>query len=126
MSSGVDSVLIGHVVAVENGLATVAVEGRRIRAEAPAPGTDEVALCIRAEDVLIGRTADAEMSAMNRWSAVVRAETPEGPFVRVVLDCGFRLSAVVTRDAWRRLSLHVGDEALAIVKAASIRVLPRH
>ncbi len=90
------------------------------------PGTEEVALCIRAEDVLVARSAAADMSAMNRWPGVVRSETPEGPFVRVGLDCGFRLSALVTRDAWQRLSMRVGDDALAIVKAASIRVLPRH
>jgi molybdate transport system ATP-binding protein len=123
---GVETVLIGQVVAREAGLATVSVEGRQVRAEAPVPGTAEVALCIRAEDVLIARSADGELSAMNRWRGVVRSFTPEGPFVRVVLDCGFRLSALVTRDTWQRLSLHVDDDALAIVKAASIRVLPRH
>ena len=123
---GIETVLIGRVTGVGDGLATVAVEGREVRAEAPPPGAGEVALCIRAEDVVIARTADADMSAMNRWVGVVRSETPEGPFVRVSLDCGFRLSALVTRDAWRRLSLGPGDRALAIVKAASIRVLPRH
>jgi molybdate transport system ATP-binding protein len=122
---GVDTVLIGRVIATANGLATVSVEGRELHAEAPVHGAGEVALCIRAEDVMIARTADADMSAMNRWPGVVRSETPEGPFVRVTLDCGFRLSALVTRDAWKRLSMRAGDAALAIVKAASIRVLPR-
>jgi molybdate transport system ATP-binding protein len=113
------------VAAVEDGLATILVEGRRVRAEAPAHGANEVALCIRAEDVVIARRSDADMSAMNRWTCVVRAETPEGPFVRVALDCGFRLNALVTRDAWHHLALRPGDEAVAVVKAASIRVLPR-
>ena len=60
------------------------------------------------------------------WRAVVRSETPEGPFVRVGLDCGFRLAALVTRDAWQRLALKPGDEAWAIVKATAIRALPRN
>ena len=123
---GVDTVLIGRVTASGNGLATVRVEDRELRAEAPAAPAEEVALCIRAEDVVIARTADADMSAMNRWRGTVRSEVLEGPFVRVSIDCGFRLSALVTRDAWTRLGMRVGDEALAIVKAASIRVLPRH
>jgi molybdate transport system ATP-binding protein len=122
---GVDTVLIGRVVATGDGMATVSVEGRELLAEAPQHGALEVALCIRAEDVVIARTANAGMSAMNRLRGVVRSETPEGPFVRVALDCSFRLSALVTRDAWKRLDLRVGDDALAIVKAASIRVLPR-
>jgi molybdopterin-binding protein len=123
---GVDTVLIGRVIATSNGLATVSVGGRELRAEAPVHGAEEVALCIRGEDVMIARTADADMSAMNRWRGVVRTETPEGPFVRVTLDCGFRLSALVTRDAWTRLAMRPGEEALAVVKAASIRVLPRY
>ena len=56
------------------------------------------------------------------------SDDPDGSglgFVRVGLDCGFRLSALVTRDAWQRLSLKPGDEAWAIVKAATIRALPR-
>jgi molybdate transport system ATP-binding protein len=123
---GVDSVLIGRVMATGNGLATISVGGREVRAEAPVHGAEEVALCIRAEDVMIARTVHAGMSAMNRWAGIVRSDTPEGPFVRVTLDCGFRLSALVTRDAWTRLSMRAGDEAFAIVKAASIRVLPRY
>jgi len=122
---GVDTVLIGRVTATANGLATVSVGGQALRVQAPAGGGEEVALCIRAEDVLVARTVDGDMSAMNRWSAVVEYDTIEGPFVRVMLDCGFRVSALVTRDAWQRLSLRPGDHALAIVKAASIRVLPR-
>ena len=83
------------------------------------------AYSIRAEDVAIARHPSVDSSAVNRWRAVVRTEAAEGPFVRVGLDCGFRLAALVTRDAWRRLSLKPGDEAWAIVKAATIRALPR-
>ena len=123
---GVDTVLMGHVLGIDQDLAVVAVDGRRLRAAAPPAGTEEVALCIRAEDVVVARHADEDMSAMNRWPGVVRALTAEGPFVRVRLDCGFALSALVTREASHRLALRVGDEALAIVKATSITVLPRH
>jgi molybdate transport system ATP-binding protein len=123
---GVDTVLIGQVASVAHGLASVSVGGQKVRAEALAGSGEEVALCIRAEDVLVARTADGDLSAMNQWPAVVEYETAEGPFVRVMLNCGFRLSALVTRDGWHRLALKPGDRALAIVKAASIRVLPRH
>ena len=123
---GVDTVLIGTIARVEHGLATVVIEGREIRAEALLPAGHEVALCIRAEDVTVARAATEDSSARNRWKGIVAYETIEGPFVRVMLDCGFRLSALITRDAWEGLSLRPGDEAMAVVKAASIRVLPRH
>jgi molybdate transport system ATP-binding protein len=122
---GVDTVVIGRIASVEAGLARVIVGGREVRAEAPAGMGHDAALCIRAEDVVIARHDVTDSSVMNRWPAVVRTETLQGPFVRVGLDCGFRLSALVTRDAWNRLALRPGDRAWAIVKAASIRALPR-
>lgn len=122
---GVDTILLGPIASVADGLARFVIGGQAICAKAPAPAGHEAALCIRAEDVVIARHDVADSSVMNQWRAVVRSETPEGPFVRVGLDCGFRLSALVTRDAWRRLALKSGDAAWAIVKAASIRALPR-
>ena len=43
--------------------------------------------------------------------------------MRVGLDCGFRLSALVTRDAWKRLALAPGATAWAMVKATTIQAL---
>jgi molybdopterin-binding protein len=123
---GVDTILLGRIASVDNGLARVTVQGREIRAAAPAEAGHEAALCIRAEDVTIALHDAVDLSATNRWRAVVRSETPEGPFVRVGLDCGFRLAALVTRDAWQRLALKPGDGAWAIVKATTIRALPRN
>ncbi|HXH23636.1 MAG TPA: ABC transporter ATP-binding protein [Vicinamibacterales bacterium] len=124
---GIDTVLFGRVVERTGGLITAVVEGRRVRAEAPSAASHDVALCIRAEDVVVASThAGLDVSAINRWPAIVRHSRPEGAFVRVVLDCGFRLSALVTRAGWEHLHLAPGDHAVAMVKAASIRVLPRH
>ena len=122
---GVDSIVLGRIGAVENGIARVQVAGQEVCVQAPAPAGHEAALCIRAEDVAIARHPATDISATNQWQGVVRSEVVEGPFVRVGLDCGFRLAALVTRDAWRRLALRPGDEAWAIVKAASILALPR-
>jgi len=122
---GIDTILLGRITAVRDGLARIQVEGRDVWAEAPADAGHEAALCIRAEDVALARHEVIDSSAMNRWRAVVRSEAREGPFVRVALDCGFHLSALVTRDAWQRLGLKPGDEAWAVAKAASIRSLPR-
>jgi molybdate transport system ATP-binding protein len=123
---GVDTILLGRIASVENGLARVVVAGQEITAGAPAEAGHEAALCIRAEDVTIALHDPMDISASNRWPAIVRTETPEGPFVRVGLDCGFRLSALVTRDTWRRLALKPGDHAWAMVKATTIRALSRH
>ena len=122
---GVDTVLAGAVTSVNGGMAHVTVEGRDVYAAAPAGGSPHVMLCIRAEDVALARHVPGELSATNHWRAVVTGDRPEGPFIRVALDCGFRLAALVTRDAWARLALRHGDEVYAIVKAAAIQALPR-
>ncbi|MDA1185938.1 MAG: ABC transporter ATP-binding protein [Acidobacteria bacterium] len=122
---GVDTILLGRIASVDNGLARVTVGGQEVRVAVPAAVGHEAALCVRAEDVTIALHDASDVSAVNRWHAVVRSEAPDGPFVRVSLDCGFRLAAVVTRDAWQRLQLKPGDAAWAIVKATSIRALPR-
>jgi molybdate transport system ATP-binding protein len=123
---GVDTILLGRIAATEDGLARIVVGGQDVRAQAPAGPGHEAALLIRAEDVALARHDVSDSSVMNRWRATIVAHATEGPFVRVALDCGFRLSALVTRDAWQRLALAPGDAAWAIVKAASIRALPRN
>ena len=122
---GVDAVIVGRIAALADGLATIEAGGRQLRASVQGRVGSEVAVCIRAEDVTVALHDMLDVSAMNHWPAVVRSETADGPFVRVALDCGFRLAALVTRDAWRRLALRPGDRAWAIVKAASIVALPR-
>jgi molybdate transport system ATP-binding protein len=123
---GIDTVLLGRIASVDNGLARIAVGTQEVRAAAPAEAGHEAALCIRAEDVTLALHDSPDLSAINRWRAVVRSATPEGPFVRVALDCGFRLSALVTRDAWQRLALAPGEVAWAMVKATTIRALARN
>ena len=122
---GIDAVVLGRITALADGLATIEAGGQQLRASAHGAVGSEVALCIRAEDVTVALHDARDVSALNHWRAVVRTEAPDGPFVRVVLDCGFRLAALVTRDAWARLALRPGDQAWAIVKAASIVALPR-
>ena len=123
---GIDTILLGRIASVDNGLARVMVGTQEVRAAAPAEAGHEAVLCIRAEDVTIALHDTDDLSTINRWRAVVRTETAEGPFVRIGLDCGFRLSALVTRDAWKRLALAPGGTAWAMVKATTIQALPRN
>jgi len=50
---------------------------------------------------------------------------PEGPLVRIELDCSFPLSALLTRQACEELALQQGDGVLALVKAPNIHLIPR-
>src|SRR5262249_58675952 len=79
-------------------------------------------VCIRAEDVRLEKGADPG-GAANVLPGVVRELVPEGPVVRVRLDCGFPLTAVVSPRACRDLGLREGGRVTALVEAAAGRLV---
>ncbi len=123
---GIETVLAGKIAAIEQGLASVRVGSTILTALAPRQATGQVSICIRGEDVVLQATGHAESSSpRNRLEAVVRAWQAEGPLVRVHLDCGFALTALVTRPAWEELGLREGERVLALIKAPAIHLIPR-
>ena len=122
---GTESLLCGEVIAVEGGLATVDVAGVRLTAVALPDDCRLVHVCLRAEEVVLLRHADGGLSARNRFPATVRFVVPEGPLVRVGLDAGFELTALVTRAAAEELALLPGERVLAAVKVPAVHLVPR-
>jgi len=123
---GVETVEPARVLAAADGLATLAVGPVQLVAVAPGaelPGDGYVS--IRAEDVILEKGAAGPSSARNHLAGTIRALTPEGPMVRVSLDCGFPLTALVTNQACRELELHEGDRVTALLKAPAIHFIPR-
>ena len=96
---GIDTILLGRIASVDNGLARVMVGTQEVRAAAPAEAGHEAALCIRAEDVTIALHDTDDLSTINRWRAVVRTETVRRP-VRT-RGPGLRLPPVRARHARR-------------------------
>jgi molybdate transport system ATP-binding protein len=122
---GVETVVPGEIVSVRDGLAEVRVGGATLTAVAPDVAVRSVYVCLKGEDVVVQRTATQGSSVRNQLSAVVRALTPEGPLVRVALDCGFELTALVTRPACEELQLQPGDRVTALFKAPAIHLIPK-
>jgi len=128
---GVDTIERGKVVQVADGLATVQVGPKQLIALAPPSrngGRDgEVYVCIRAEDVVLEkRGADlSQSSARNHLLGHIRSVDHEGPMMRVNLDCGFPLKALVTNQAYQNMGLRERDEIVAVVKAPAIHLIAR-
>ncbi|HEX7488205.1 MAG TPA: ABC transporter ATP-binding protein [Anaeromyxobacteraceae bacterium] len=122
---GTENVAEARLVERRDGLALVAVGTARLWALDPGHLDGEAYACIRAEDVVIEPTPTTATSARNELVGTVRATTEEGPLVRVTLDCGFRLVALVTRASAARLALAPGSAVAALVKAPAIRIVPR-
>jgi tungstate transport system ATP-binding protein len=67
-------------------------------------------------------TGDFPSSARNHLAGtVVRAEMINGDQVRVVMDCGEPVVALVTRASWEDLGLTVGRNAVVSFKATAVR-----
>ena len=123
----VETIQTGRIVRTEDGLVTVAV-GQTIltaAAESLPPGARDVYVCIRAEDVILVTDRDRPSSARNHLLAVVQAVAQEGAQMRVELDCGFPLTALLTKQACEELTLARGSAVTALVKAPHIHLIPR-
>jgi molybdate transport system ATP-binding protein len=126
---GVDTIERGTVMQVADGLATVQVGPKQLIALAPSSrnGGRDVYVCIRAEDVVLEkRSADlSQSSARNHLLGRIRSVDREGPMMRVDLDCGFPLKALVTHQAYQNMGLRERDEIVAVVKAPAIHLIAR-
>ena len=124
--AAVETIQPGRVLATQDGLATVAVGEVRLVALAVdlPPQTSDVYVCIRAEDVSLMRVEKLESSPRNRLAATVRAVAREGPLVRVSLDCGFPLTALLTEPGRAELALCAGTKVLVLVKASQVHLIP--
>lgn len=103
----VETIQPGRILDCTDGLASVVVKETRLTALAddlPA-GTRDVFVCIRAEDVILATGDDTHSSPRNRLAGIVRRLGREGPLVRVELDCGFPLLALLTKQGCEELDL---------------------
>ncbi len=122
---GTENVSPARVLSRDAGLATVSVGSARLTAVDPGDVAGEAYACIRAEEVLLEEAPGAPTSARNQLPARVVSLAPEGPMVRVALDCGFPLVALVTRRSADELRLAPGREVAALVKAPAVRLVAR-
>ena len=125
---GVETVVPGQMLGGEGELAAVAVGGARLvgLADQLPLETRDVLVSIRAEDVMLVSEGSVPVaSARNRLRGRVTAVSEQGATVRVEIDCGFLLTALLTRQAVGELGLKVGADVVALVKAPSVHLIAR-
>jgi molybdate transport system ATP-binding protein len=121
-----ETVQPGRVLGSADGLVTVAAgQSELISLHPPLAAGTEVYACIRAEDVVLVKGEPVQSSSRNTLAAVVTALNSEGPVVRVGLNCGFVLTALLTKNACEQLGLKPGDAVLALIKAPQIHLITR-
>lgn len=123
---GVETMVAARVLSFDGGLARLDVAGRVVEVAAPAPPPRRVLLCLRPEDVVLTPgEVDVPSSARNRLRGTVRRATPTGTLVRIEVDCGFPIVAIITRQSLEELELRVGSKLMASFKATAVHLIPR-
>lgn len=148
---GADTRIPGRVVASRDGLATVEVGDHRIEAVSSLERGGRVLCCLRPEDVTIwadtaagvapapgvgagrppapaGTGPDAEptavSSARNQLPGRIARLVPDGPLIRVTVDCGVPVVASITRASAADMRLAEGRAVIATFKATAVHLIP--
>ena len=122
---GVETVVPARIRSVEGGLAVLAVGGAETVCVANGLSVGQQGLaCIRGEDVVLSGQAPQRDSARNHLQGRVSEIQREGPLVRVRLDCGFPLTALITAASLEDLGLTPGAIVWAAVKAPAVHFVP--
>jgi tungstate transport system ATP-binding protein len=123
---GVETLLECRVRAVTGGLAILEAGKQTIEVAQPAEAGEWVRLCVRPEDVtLTAPAAGSVSSARNHLAGQIVRLAQSGPHVRVTIDCGFPLVALVTQRSVAEMGLAPGGPVTAHFKATAPHLL-RH
>lgn len=122
---GVENIIEGFVEANEEGLISIDIDGLRIEAISPIPPRTRVTIYIRPEDVAIGTAEDGKTSVRNEFSGRITRVVPMGPMVRIRVDCGLKMIAVITSRSYDEMGLAQGKDVFLSFKASAIHVMEK-
>jgi tungstate transport system ATP-binding protein len=119
---GMENVLEGTITASKDCIADVDVRGQIVEGVSSCQVGGAVDVCIRPEDVTLSLMKSSS-SARNVFSGRITSMIAAGPLVRVNLDCGFPLVALITRMSADEMKLENGMAVFASFKAAAIHII---
>lgn len=119
---GMENVLIGEIIERSEGLVSIKVGKCTLVALDTGVVGPEVAVCIRAEEIILEKGNVPESSARNRFSGKIVDISPQGVTVKLTLDCGFLLIVLITKRSFIDLSIQKGSKLTASIKAQAIHI----
>ena len=122
---GVETVVAGHIERREAGTALLHVGSAQLIAADPGGDDVDFYVCIRAEDVTLEKGRAEQSSARNHLRGIIAEIAPAGVLTKVVVNVGFDLVALVTRQAVADLALVEGAEVFAVFKASAVHLIPK-
>lgn len=121
------NILHGVVTFQSDGLASVGIGAYQLDAVSDLTVGTHVAACLHFEDITLSVPSQQAppSSARNHLTGKVAKIFPFGSQVRITVDCGLPLVALITRRSWEDLGLGMGQTVVCSFKASSIRLIPR-
>lgn len=124
-AAGIETVVSGRIQRRDGGVAFMEVGSVSLLAAEP-PGNDiDFYVCIRGEDVTLEKGRAEQSSARNHLQGRVENILPAGVLMKVIINVGFSIVALVTRQAIADLGLVNGSEIFAVFKASAVHLIPR-
>jgi len=124
---GVETLVECRVLSSQGGVSVIEAGGQSMEVAQAAEAGERVRLCLRAEDVTLKTGSPPPGAALppNRLKGTVARLSPVGLHVRVSVDCGFPLTALVTQRAVEELGLGEGVKVTVQFKATAPHLLLR-
>jgi molybdate transport system ATP-binding protein len=123
--AGVETIARGEVRSRQDGTLTLAVGSSNLVAIDPGGVGTSFWVSIRGEDVVLEKGTPVKIRARNHLKGRVVELVPKGVLTKIVLDVGFPLVALVTRQAALDLDLTPGGTVSAVFKASIVHLIPR-
>lgn len=122
---GVETILPGRVLSERDGLVTVEIDGQRVEVVGEALPGEHVLVCVRPEEVVLSRADLGPSSMRNCLEGRVVKSIPLGPSVRIVMDCGGPVVALITKQSFETMGLHEAERVIASFKATAAHLIRR-
>jgi molybdopterin-binding protein len=123
---GVETVIAGKVAACQNGQVIVAANGLSLETVGDLEVGKPVLFCLRPEDITLSTSESTSVtSARNHLNGRITQMTPSGPLVRVVVDCGLPVVALITHGSANEMKLVEGMPITASFKATAVHLISR-
>lgn len=123
---GAETMLPGVVTDANAGTISVKVGDQAVMAVGEAKEGQSVILCIRPERIALSAEPRLDAtSERNVLTGTVIDVTSLGLYYRVMIDCGFTLSAYITPGSVKKLGIERGKKVYPSFKATAVHVLKR-
>ncbi|NLX49367.1 MAG: ABC transporter ATP-binding protein [Methanospirillum sp.] len=122
---GAENLVEGEVERMDRGIAFVRAGPASLAVAVHAPVAGPVTVAIRPEEIVLSRGETCRTGTANHLTGRVTAIDSDGPMVRVLLDCGFPLVALIRRLRYLELGIEAGSVICAEFDPGGAHLIPR-